>query len=104
MAVPTRTGLVAISWVLWLILVAMFVGAEVPQTQTPPAAIQPPLDRGLSRGPNSPSPPVIAGNDLGFRVENARDGLPVGKLVIRINGHWVEAQLATTGVVPAGAR
>jgi hypothetical protein len=100
MAVATRTGLVAISWVLWLILVGMFVSAEVPQT--PPGAIQPPLDRGQSRGLNSP--PVIAGNDLGFRVENTRDGLPVGKLVVRINGHWVEAQLETTGVVPAGAK
>jgi hypothetical protein len=100
MAVPTRTGMVAISWVLWLILVGMFVSAEVPQT--PPAAIQPPADQGRTNRKKSPT--VIAGNDLGFRVESTRNGVPVGQFVIRINGQWVDAQLGTDGVVPTGAK
>ena len=100
MAVPTRTGLVAISWVLWLVLVGMFVSADVPQT--PPGAIQPPSDRG--RPIRSKLPAVISGNDLGFRVESTRNGIPVGQFVIRINGQWVDAQVGTNGVVAAAAK
>ena len=38
---------------------------------------------------------VIAGGDLGFQVERQdRDGSPIGKLVVRINGKWVEAGFA----------
>jgi hypothetical protein len=86
--------------VLWLILVGMFVSANVPQT--PPGAIQPPVDRGRSNRRKSPT--VIAGSDLGFRVESTRNGIPIGQFVIRINGQWVDAQLGTNGVVPAGAK
>ena len=41
-----------------------------------------------------PTPTVISGNDLGFRIENQRGGVPTGKLVVRINGEWVEAHFA----------
>ena len=38
---------------------------------------------------------VITGSDLGFRVEGQnRDGTPVGKLVVRMNGQWVEVGFA----------
>jgi hypothetical protein len=34
---------------------------------------------------------VISGADLGFRVERIeRDGTPIGRLVVRTNGKWVE--------------
>lgn len=42
---------------------------------------------------------VIAGSDLGFRIEN-RDNVPIGKLVVRINGRWVDAQVGASGIVP----
>ena len=35
---------------------------------------------------------VISGNDLGFRVDTERGGVPTGRLVVRINGGWVEAK------------
>ena len=35
---------------------------------------------------------VISGNDLGFRVDTVRGGVPTGRLVVRINGRWVEAK------------
>jgi hypothetical protein len=42
-----------------------------------------------------PQPRVISGSDLGFRVEGQRsDGTPTGRLVVRINGQWVEARFA----------
>jgi len=47
---------------------------------------------------------VISGGDLGFRVEGqARDGTPTGKLVVRINGQWVEAGFAV-GIAKAGTK
>jgi hypothetical protein len=47
---------------------------------------------------------VISGSDLGFRVERQeRDGTPVGRLVVRINGQWVEAGFAV-GVAKVGTK
>src|SRR5678816_4136376 len=40
---------------------------------------------------------VLSGPDFGFRIDpkaQARGGSPVGQLVVRVNGQWVEAQLA----------
>jgi hypothetical protein len=35
---------------------------------------------------------VISGSELGFRLERVeRDGTPTGRLVVRMNGKWVEA-------------
>ena len=40
-----------------------------------------------------PVPPtILSGPDVGFRVEGQRGNVPVGKLVVRINGQWVEAE------------
>lgn len=36
------------------------------------------------------NPTVISGNDIGFRIEGTRGDRPVGTLVIRVNGQWVE--------------
>ena len=36
------------------------------------------------------TPTVISGDDLGFRIEGTKGDTPVGTLVIRINGEWVE--------------
>jgi hypothetical protein len=42
-----------------------------------------------------PTPTVMSGNDIGFRVEGLRGRTtPVGRLVIRINGQWVEPELS----------
>jgi hypothetical protein len=36
---------------------------------------------------------VGAGSDLGFRVDGtARDGAPIGALVVRVDGKWVAPQ------------
>ncbi|MEP7307190.1 MAG: hypothetical protein ABJA98_16885 [Acidobacteriota bacterium] len=40
------------------------------------------------------APVVLAGSDIGFRVESRRGNTPIGKLVVRIDGQWVEAQFA----------
>ena len=35
------------------------------------------------------TPTVLAGGDLGFRVNGDRGGTPVGELVVKVNGQWV---------------
>ena len=41
-----------------------------------------------------PVPPrVMTGSDLGFRVEGLRGDKPVGTIVVRVDGQWVEAEL-----------
>ena len=50
------------------------------------------------------APTVIAGSDLGFRVESTKGEIAVGKFVVRINGRWIDAQVGSAGVVPADAR
>ena len=38
---------------------------------------------------------VISGGDLGYRVERMdRTGKPIGTLVVRIDGKWIEAGFA----------
>jgi hypothetical protein len=41
-------------------------------------------------------PKVLAGPNVGFRVEGLRGGTtPVGRIVVMVNGQWVEAELAS---------
>jgi hypothetical protein len=35
---------------------------------------------------------VLSGSDVGFRIEGVRGGKPVGRLVVRQNGEWVEVE------------
>lgn len=43
------------------------------------------------------TPKVMTGSDVGFRVEGLRGSTPVGKIVVKVNGEWVEADLASIG-------
>ena len=50
---------------------------------------------------------VVTGGDVGFRVEGLRGGsTPVGTLVVRVNGEWVEAEvkLPGRGTTPLSSR
>jgi hypothetical protein len=38
------------------------------------------------------APTIISGPDLGFRVDGRKGNVPVGVLVVRINGQWVEVE------------
>lgn len=49
----------------------------------------------------SSQPQVLSGADVGFRIEGTDfRGRPVGTLVVRINGNWVEVG-TSAGVHPA---
>lgn len=45
----------------------------------------------------APSPTYMTGSDVGFRVDGTVGGAPAGRLVIRVNGAWVEVQEAPAG-------
>jgi len=47
------------------------------------------------------APAVVSGSDLGFRVESVRNDIAVGKLVVRINGQWIDAQIGSNGLTLA---
>jgi hypothetical protein len=76
MSICAKLGFVFL-WVISLLTVATLVRGQVIQTV--------PL----------PTPEVISGADFGFRVEGTQGVTPVGRLVIRKNGEWVEAKLGS---------
>jgi len=55
------------------------------------AQAQPPRTLGLPTPEITEGTVILSGNDIGFRVERTRDGVPIGTLVVRIDGRWVEA-------------
>jgi hypothetical protein len=69
--------------IVFLILGAAFAAGRWTHAQaptTPPAQSQ--------------TPTVISGSDIGFRVDRQKGNTPVGTLVVRINGQWVEPEFA----------
>jgi hypothetical protein len=51
---------------------------------------------GQSWGPvQSVTPTVVSGNDIGFRIEGVRGDTPIGTLVIRVKGQWVETDFGS---------
>ncbi len=48
-------------------------------------------------------PVVLSGADFGFRVESYERGKPIGTLVVRLNGRWVEPR-SVMQAVPLGSR
>jgi hypothetical protein len=83
-----RTGINLIVLTFFLVVAAVWMSAQV---------TRPPSETGL-KPMDLAAPTVISGSDLGFRIESDTDNVPVGKLVVRINGRWVDAQVGTSGV------
>jgi hypothetical protein len=71
-----RTLALVVLWALSLIAVATIAVAQAPDTVSPM------------------SPIVVSGNDVGFRIEGQRGRTPVGTIVVRIDGQWVDATLS----------
>jgi hypothetical protein len=72
----TRSRLVlGVVWLISLVAVGTVVSAQAP------------LWRPV------PTPKVLFGDDVGFRVEGVRGEVPTGVIVIKVNGEWVEVQV-----------
>ena len=79
---PTRGWTLPVLWVASLVAVsALTAGAQAPR--------QPPVSR---EAPLLANPTILTGEDVGFRLERVRDGVPVGRVVIRVDGRWIEPQ------------
>jgi hypothetical protein len=82
MAHVLRWPMLMVVWALSLVV----VGALVASAQ------------GRQGRPASPdvftleSPTILTGADVGFRLERVRDGVPIGRVVVRVDGRWVEPQ------------
>ena len=44
----------------------------------------------------SPTSTVLSGNEIGFQIDSTTGGVPTGKLVVKINGKWVEPKYTTS--------
>lgn len=75
MSLHSKAGLAA-AWALSLIAIASWASAQSPRQWSPVS-----------------EPMVIAGDDLGFRVEWMHGDIPVGTLVVRVKGNWVKAEI-----------
>ena len=73
----------AVVWVVSMFAAGVWGYAQVPVPQ--PAPRQP------GTGEQST---VIAGGDLGFRVDGHKGKTPLGRFVVRIDGRWVEIEEA----------
>ena len=45
--------------------------------------------------PKPAFPRVLSGDDIGFRLEGHKGSRPIGRLVVRMGGQWVEPEFAT---------
>ena len=43
---------------------------------------------------------VLAGPDVGFRVIGLNGKTPIGRLVVRVKGEWMDAELSGGNLVP----
>jgi len=41
------------------------------------------------------APTILSGPDIGFRVESWRGDTPIGKLIVKVDGKWVEVEFAS---------
>jgi hypothetical protein len=71
-----RTLVLVVLWAVSLIAAAAIAIAQAPETVLP-------ID-----------PIIVSGNEVGFRIEGQRGQTPVGTIVVRIEGQWVEATLS----------
>jgi len=86
----TRQWKLAVVWTLSLLV----VGAASFSAQG--RGVVPRLSSGLL----TEGPAFISGNDIGFRIERTKDGIAIGKLVVRIDGRWVDTDTTISGIQP----
>jgi len=81
---PRRARLIlVVAWIVSLVGVGAWAGGQQPTVV-------------VVRRPAPPAPVVIAGENLGFRVDSEAGGVKRGRLVVRVDGEWVEVQFSAT--------
>ena len=41
------------------------------------------------------APTILSGSEIGFRVESWRGDTPVGKLIVKVDGKWIEVEFTS---------
>lgn len=73
--------IVAVLWLATLTTVAVVARAQAPQPAPRP-------------GLEVPAQKFLSGDDIAFRIDGWQGKTPVGTLVVRVNGQWVEPGMA----------
>ena len=47
---------------------------------------------------------TLSGADVGFQIDGHRSDTPVGHVVLRIDGEWVDAQIGGNGTTRIASR
>ena len=79
---PRRSTVVTLVPGLFLTAATAFAIGQ-PQKVTPPSFE-------MKEKVEAPGQVVLSGSDVGFRVEGYSNGTPVGRVVVKIDGKWVE--------------
>lgn len=86
-----KIAAVAVVWAASLLAVGVWAqGGSGANVQRAPEFVR----------PNQPTGPVISGENLGFQPmgPGTRDGRLMGRLVVRVNGEWLEIVSAVSVV------
>ena len=86
----TRQWKLAVVWTLSLLVVGAASFSAQGRGGVPP----------LSSSLITEGPTLLSGNDIGFRMERTKDGIAIGKLVVRIDGRWVDTDTTISGIQP----
>jgi hypothetical protein len=76
MAVLTRHWEVAILWALSLVAISAISSLAQAQRDRPNLITE--------------QPTIVSGADVGFRIERTQNGIAVGKVVVHVDGRWVD--------------
>jgi hypothetical protein len=90
-SITLRHWKLVISWAVSLIA----AGALTAAAQRPPDAPMGGVGALITEAPT-----IISGPDIGFRLERTQNGIAMGKIVVRIDGKWIDTGSSPT-VVPA---
>ena len=77
-----RVWKLVVAWMLSLVAVGAIASVLTSAQVRVPVPGQRPL---MTEGTT-----ILSGSDIGFRVERTQDGVPIGTLVVRVDGRWVE--------------
>ncbi len=91
MGLLTRHWKLAVVWALSLMAVAAISVSAQGRGAAPSAAAE-------QRMFLTETPTVVSGADIGFRIERTQNGIPIGRLVVRVDGRWVDTGSPVTAV------
>jgi hypothetical protein len=81
----TRVWKLTLAWILSLVAVGALASVLTSAQERPPIL-------GLRPGLITEGTMILSGSDIGFRVERTQDDVPIGTLIVRVDGRWVEAR------------